>query len=59
MPTKEPSEAYSNYIVRSSVPPSRFVSGAYLLYNLRFSMRMIIGMAKCRVPFSGNFDLAL
>ena len=35
MPPKELWEAYSNRTVRPSVCPSRFVSGAYLLYSLR------------------------
>ena len=58
MPSKELWEAYSNHIVR----PSRFVSGAYLLYyvrNPKFSMWMNIGMAKCHIPFSGHCDLDL
>ena len=35
MPPKELWEAYSNRTVHQSVRPSRFVSGAYLLYSLR------------------------
>ena len=34
MPPKELWEAYSNRTVRPSARPSRFVSGAYLLYSL-------------------------
>ena len=59
MPPKELWEAYSNCTVR----PSRFVSGAYLLYssrwNSKFGAWMHLGMAECRVPFSGHCDLDL
>ena len=49
--------------VRQSVCSSRLVSGAYILYswgrNSKFGEWMHLGMAECRVPFSGHFDLDL
>ena len=46
--------------IRQSIHPSRFVSGAYPLYrNPKFGVWMHLGMAECRVPFSGHCDLDL
>ena len=38
---------------------SRFVSGAYHLYSLKFGLWLHLGMAECYVQFSGHCDLDL
>ena len=65
MPSKELWEAYSNHIVRPPVRPSvpLHVQCISLILceagipNLVYLKN--IGMAKCRVPFSGHCDLDL
>ena len=73
MPPKELWEAYSNRTVRPSVSPSARPSVrpsvplscpvhiSYILWgrNFKFGVWIHLGMAECRVPFSGHCDLDL
>ena len=73
MPPKELWEAYSNRTVRPSVlqsvrpsvspsvPLSCPVHISYILWvrNSKFGVWIHLGMAECRVPFSGHCDLDL
>ena len=65
MPPKELWEAYSNRTVRPSVSPSVPLSCpvriSYILWgrNSKFGVWIHLGMAECRVPFSGHCDLDL
>ena len=65
MPPKELWEAYSNRTVRPSVSPSVPlwcpVHISYILWgsNSKFGVWIHLGMAECRVPFSGHCDLDL
>ena len=65
MPPKELWEAYSNRTVRLSVRPSVPLSCpvhiSYILWgrNFKFGKWIHLGMAECRIPFSGHCDLDL
>ena len=73
MPPKELWEAYSNRTVRPSISPSVRPSVSpsvplscpvhisYILWgrNSKFGVWIHLGMAECRVPFSGHCDLDL
>ena len=65
MPPKELWEAYSNRTVCPSVSPSVPLSCpvhiSYILWgrNSKFGVWIYLGMAECRVPFSGHCDLDL
>ena len=62
MPPKELWEAYSNGTVRPSVRPA---SCPVHIFNIlwgrisKFGVWMHLGMAECRLPFSGHCDLDL
>ena len=58
MPPKELWEAYSN---RTVCPASCPVHISYILWgrNSKFGVWMHLGMAECRIPFSGHCDLDL
>ena len=62
MPPKELWEAYSNRTVRLSVRPAVGpVHISYILWgmNSKFGVWIHLGMAECRVSFSGHCDLDL
>ena len=65
MPPKELWEAYSNRTVRPSICPSVPLSCpvhiSYILWgrNSKFGVWIHLGMAECRVPFSGHCELDL
>ena len=71
MPPKELKEAYSNRTVRPSVRvtvrvsvrpcvhPSRFRVPSISPIFFEVGVWMHLGMAECRIPFSGHCDLEL
>ena len=62
MPPKELWEAYSNRTVRPCVRPASCpMHISFILWgrNSKFGVWIHLGMAECRVPFSGHCDLDL
>ena len=62
MPPKELWEAYSNRTLSPSVSPASCpVHISYIFWgrNSKFGVWMHLGMAECRIPFSGRSDLDL